>query len=261
MTNIVEIASLKDLLADKAARLSLLSSMAAGDAIIIRDVIPNLKIQQIKNYLRGIGRSSLPNWQPLVPNCPNFHRVNNWDQRSFVKACFHQFSFFPWNDDVLNLYATFKDIFTLRNLLSGADASAYLGPEPFDHCIARISFQFYPRGGGAMNKHKDPQGPHQAVVPILIMSKLGEDFTEGGAFLESTSGETIFLERFAGPGDLVFFDPQMPHGVAPIDPESEMDWPLFEGRWMSIFAVNKLTTNTQIANATDIGEATRATAR
>lgn len=255
MTKILETAPLPDLLNDEAARSAVLASLAAKDAIIIRNVVSATKIQRIKDYLRSIGRSSLPNWHPILPNCPNFHRINVWDQRSYVKACFHQFSFFPWNDDILSLFASFKDVFALRNLLSGAGPHDYLGPEPLDQCIARLSFQFYPRGGGAMNKHKDPIGPHQAVVPILIMSKFGEDFKKGGAYFDTAAGETVFVEQFANPGDLVLFDPQMPHGVAPIDPDVEMDWPAFEGRWMSIFAVNKLATNTQVTDAVDIAAA------
>ncbi|HVJ41293.1 MAG TPA: hypothetical protein VM639_07345 [Dongiaceae bacterium] len=203
-------------------------------------------------YLAGIGRGSLPNWQPILPKCPNFHRVNQWDERSYVKACFHQFSFFPWNQDLFNFFSRFRDIFVLRNLLSGASEDAYLGSEPYDECIARLSFQFYPKGIGAMNMHRDPEGPHQAVVPILVMSERGRDFKEGGVFVQTEQGERIFIEEYAKPGDVVLFDPQMLHGVATIDPIAAPDWPSFEGRWMSIFAVNKLATNTRVAEAVDV---------
>jgi ectoine hydroxylase-related dioxygenase (phytanoyl-CoA dioxygenase family) len=105
-----------------------------------------------------------------------------------------------------------------------------------------------------MNAHIDPAGPHQAVVPTLMMSELGRDFREGGAFMKNSKGKIVWIEKHTNPGDVVLFSPKLVHGVAPIDPGEPVNWAAFEGRWMSIFAVNKLATNTRVAEAIDLGK-------
>jgi hypothetical protein len=253
MTRIIDTAPLKDLIASPALMAGILKEIETENVCLVRGVISPEEVRSLVDYLTGIGRGSLPNWQAIMPKCPNHHRVNHWDPRSYVKACFHQFSFFPWNHDVFNLFQRFRDVFALRNLLAGAEPDAYLGREPYDDCTARLSFQFYPRGAGAMNAHIDPAGPHQAVVPTLMMSELGKDFREGGAFIRNSGGETVWIERHTNPGDVVLFSPRLVHGVDTIDPGAAVNWPAFEGRWMSIFAVNKLATNTRVAEAVDMG--------
>ena len=52
--------------------------------------------------------------------------------------------------------------------------------------------------------------------------------------------------------DVVFFNAQVPHGVDVIDNDKEEDWLTFEGRWMMIFATNKLYNNNQIQDAIDL---------
>jgi hypothetical protein len=253
MTQIIDAPPLKELLASQPLMDRLLQDIEAENICLVREVISRQEVRALVDYLTGIGRGSLPNWQPIMPKCPNHHRVNQWDPRSYVKACFHQFSFFPWNHDVFNLFQRLGDVFALRNRLAGAEPDAYMGQEPFDDCIARLSFQFYPRGAGAMNAHIDPAGPHQAVVPTLMMSELGSDFREGGAFVKNSAQETIWIERHTNPGDLVLFSPKLVHGVGTIDPGTPVDWPSFQGRWMSIFAVNKLATNMRVGEAVDMG--------
>lgn len=255
MTRIFEIPSLDELVRDSGLRQDLLKQLDDERICVIRNVATRQEIAAWIAYLSQVGRGSFPGWQAILPNCANFHRISHWDERSYVKACFHQFSFFPWNDDVFTMFNRFRLIFELRNLLSGAEAGAYLGYEAYDDCIARLSFQFYPKGVGGMNEHIDPVGPHQAVVPLLMMSELGRDFEEGGIFVRPPESEAVFIERYTNPGDVVLFSPKLAHGVATIDPEKGTDWLSFEGRWMAIFAVNKLATNARVAEAVDLAVA------
>jgi hypothetical protein len=252
MTRIFDTASLDQLVSSAALRQDLLKQLEDEKICVIRGVATRQEVAAWIAYLSRVGQGSLPNWQAILPKCPNFHRISHWDERSYVKACFHQFSFFPWNDDVFAMFSRFRPIFELRNLLSSAEPNAYLGFEAYDECIARLSFQFYPKGIGGMNEHIDPTGPHQAVVPLLMMSELGRDFEKGGIFVRTTAGEAVFIEEFTSPGDLVLFSPNLAHGVATIDPEKGPDWLSFEGRWMAIFAVNKLATNARVAEAVDL---------
>jgi len=223
-----------------------------GDLIVVKNVVSKELIEKTKQYLTNLGRNSLPNYVPIKEGAPNFHRLNVWDERAYVKGCFHQFAFFPWNQDVFNFFEVFKEGFFLKNLINGLPKDKFLKAQPEDGCTARLSFQFYPKGTGGLNKHCDPVDHHQLTVPILIMSKKGVDFQSGGMYVENTKGEDLFGDDLADIGDVVLFNAQMPHGVKTIDESKKIDWLSFEGRWMMIFATNKLSNNTAIANAQDL---------
>ena len=227
-------------------------NISEGDIYIARSVIPKQKVLEIRKYLTGIGQYSLPNYRKIEVGCPNFHRINLWDKRSYVQACFHQFVFFPWNQNLFNFFELTKEVYYMKNLLSNVRKDKFLSPEPEDGCIARLAFQFYPKGNGAMNKHCDPVDYHQLTVPVMVMSKKGVDFNSGGAYVETKEGKKILLEDFTEIGDVIYFNAQTPHGVEMIDSGSDVDWLSFEGRWMLLFAVNKLFDNNEISNSIDL---------
>jgi hypothetical protein len=110
----------------------------------------------------------------------------------------------------------------------------------------------YPRGGGYLNRHADPVDYHQLTVPIMQLSKKGDDFESGGLYVEMADGSDLILDDIAEWGDVVYFNAQCPHGVAPIDPDAAMRWHDYQGRWMLLFAVNRLAGNASIANAVDL---------
>ncbi len=249
---ILESGSVASLLGDDTARERMMA--VVRDEIIFRTpqaIDPDL-IGEIISYLSRIGRHSLPSRNPTLPGCINHHRVFQWDKLSYVKGCYHQFSFFAWNEDIFDLFQTFQPIYRLRNILNGLAPERYLGPAPEDDCIARIAFQFYPRGKGAMNKHSDPVDVHQKIQPILIMTKRGRDYEEGGLYYEGSDGSRVYADEVAEPGDVIWACPQIAHGVEMIDPRAKPDWLSFQGRWSALVAVNKMVTNTQISDAVDL---------
>lgn len=223
-----------------------------GDVYIIRNVLDLNIIDSIRDYLKTIGRSSLPNYEPIVEGAPNSHRLNRWDPRSYVKGCFHQFVFFPWNEDVFGLFDLARPIYRLKNRLGGLDADRFLGKSPDEGCIARIAMQYYPAGGGALNAHMDPVDYHQLTVPTTLLAAKGQAFTEGGAFVALENGEKLMLDELQNPGDVVFFNASIEHGVAPIDPDKPMKWLEFEGRWMMLFSINRLAGNQNIGNSMEL---------
>jgi hypothetical protein len=86
----------------------------------------------------------------------------------------------------------------------------------------------------------------------LILSQKGEHFNDGGAFLSREDGSKVIIDDFMEQGDVIYFSAEIPHGVDPIDPKSNISWLNFEGRWMLLLAVNKLSDNSLISNATDL---------
>ena len=228
------------------------SNFLQNDQIVVaRKQFDLSTIDKWKEYLSNIGRNSLPNYIPIERNAPNSHRINDKDERAYVKGCFHQFSFYPWNQDCFSLFELTKPLFQLKNLLSGLDADSFLSKVPEKGFTARLSFQFYPAGCGMLSKHRDPVDIHQICLPILVMSSKGSDFLTGGAFVELPKGK-VYLEDIAQPGDVVFFKATLPHGVDTIDPKSEREWLSFKGRWMLLIAINKLSSNIDIGNAEEL---------
>ncbi len=226
--------------------------LRSGSLYIARAVVSRETLEPLRDYLSVVGRSSLPNYQPIEPGAPNFHRMNDWDPRAYVGGCFHQFSFFPWNQDPFRMFELFRPVYEVKNRLSGLEAGRFLDKTPDMDCTARLSVQHYPRGGGALKPHADPVDRHQLVVPSMSLCKKGEDFEAGGVFVEPSPGQRIMLEDDLDWGDVVYFNAQCPHGIEPIDPDAPMDWMSFRGRWAMIFAVNKLSSNRAIGDSVEL---------
>lgn len=224
-----------------------------GAIFVVRDVFSKGLCKSMVEYLTCLGRNSLPNYQPIELGTGNFHRISRWDERSHVKACFHQFVFYPWNQDIFDLFEVSKEVFKVKNLISGNSAERFLGRNGDEGCITRLAFQFYPKGIGGMNLHRDPVDFHQLTVPTLTLSKKGQDFSQGGAFVDTDCGKRIWTDEISEVGDVVYFNAQMAHGVEIIDEGSQEDWLSFQGRWMLLFAINKLSNSTNVGDSQDLG--------
>ncbi len=222
------------------------------DCLVIKNAVPRKPLLEIRDYLASVGRNSLPTYNKIEPGSPNFHRMVDCDLRSDVVGKFHQFVFYPWNQDFFDVFSLFQRVYHLKNLLSGLPPDKYLGPTPVEGCTARVAFQFYPSGGGMLHRHCDPVGYHQLVVPTIVMSKRGEDFTEGGLFVEREGGERVDIDEIAEIGDAVYFHAETVHGVAPVDPGAPLDWLSFHGRWMGLIAVNRVHSNEAVARSIDL---------
>lgn len=251
--NVHEAENIDNLIRNDAWLTEARAGIAEGDVYIVRAVLDKSLLSNIRSYLTTVGGSSLPNYHPIAVGAPNSHRLNKWDPRSYVRGCFHQFVFYPWNEDAFGLFALSRAVYQLKNSLGGLDPDRFLAPTPDDGCIARIAFQYYPAGGGALNKHTDPVDYHQLTVPTTLLSAKGESFAQGGAYAILQNGEQLMLDDLIDPGDVVFFNASVEHGVAPVDPDVPMNWLDFRGRWMMLFSVNRLADNAGIGNSTDLG--------
>jgi hypothetical protein len=225
-----------------------------GAVGVVRQFLDASTVAQLREYLSSIGRSSIPTYEPIDIGKPNFHRLNYSDERAHVKGCFHQFVFYPWNQDVFNLFALLGDLFRLKNLISRNPQDRFLGRLGENGMISRIAIQFYPSGKGFLNRHQDPTGDHQLTVPTIVLSDKSSDFIAGGAFIEDEFGYRTYLDDYTSLGDVVFFDSRTTHGVELIDPGSNSHWLDFKGRWSCLIATNKVASNDQVNDAIDLGE-------
>ncbi len=100
--------------------------------------------------------------------------------------------------------------------------------------------QQFPRGGGYLQEHKDPD-VGQKVVVSTILSSIPRDFNEGGLYCRDKDGKKFYIDPLVEPGDGLAVFPQIPHGVDPIDPDFELDWNRNDGRWMCFSTLATLT--------------------
>jgi len=134
-----------------------------------------------------------------------------------------------WDEDLFGLHALVKIVARFRNLLMGLPPEFALGaPERGVWTASRI-YQ-YPRGGGFMIPHRDKRfsslpgefGISAYYQMVLVMSRKGVDFQDGGGYFVS-EGKRVFFEQEYELGDLVVYDDQVPHGVQEIDPGTPLD--------------------------------------
>ena len=248
----LEVDGIHGLPEDPAAISELKKAVLGGSLLLARSVIDPALCTQLVAYLEQVGRSSLPAYAPIEVGSPNGHRLNRADERAYVPGCFHQFVFYPWNQDVFNLFEMVRPIYRLKNALSGNHPDRYLGRTGEDGLVTRLSFQFYPAGSGFLNRHRDPTGEHQLTVPTMALSTKGVDFMSGGAYLEDVDGRAHCLDDLTGPGDVMFFDSRLIHGVKVIDEDQPTDWLAFEGRWSLLIATNKTVDTIGVDDAVDL---------
>lgn len=250
---IIEINNVSEVLSNSSEIDRLRGQILDGAVVIQRESFDRTVVKSLVGYLANVGQNSLPNYQPIEIGAPNFHRLNKSDQRSHVKGCFHQFVFYPWNQDLFDLFERTRTLFQLKNVLSRNEPDKYLGGVGTDGIVTRLAFQFYPSGLGYLNRHQDPVGSHQLTVPTMSLTQKGVDFQKGGAYLEDADGRRYDLDDLVGPGDVVYFDARLKHGVELIDPEVKTPWTDFHGRWVLLIATNKLATTANVSDAVDYG--------
>lgn len=222
-----------------------------GGIVVWRKFVTHELCDRMRNYLLSVSRGSLPNFHPIDEGAPNFHRINDADSRATVKGRFQQFSFFPWNSDPLRLFEIFGPLFQMKNNLSGNEKESFMSSDSWASVVPRLSFQYYPAGGGFLNAHSDPKNKFQVTVPTMTLTEKGEDFSEGGAWVE-LDGAKIFTDELASKGDVVFFNAELAHGVDEIDPSSELDWLSGRGRWMVLLALNAVGNEREVGLARDL---------
>ena len=100
--------------------------------------------------------------------------------------------------------------------------------------------------------HADPVDHHQLTASMLIMTDKGDDFESGGGYVALDEQQKLYFDDHARSGDVVHMNAKVYHGVENVDPENEVDWLSFRGRWICIFAINRLAGNQSIAESTDV---------
>ncbi|MBE0515333.1 hypothetical protein [Sulfurimonas sp.] len=153
-------------------------------AVIIKDMYPKQLLMKIRQYLFNVGLNSLPSYHALDHKIPDHHLILQNHPDSYVDSYAHKFYFYPWNQNVFDFFKIFREMFQIKNLITGLDPDKYLLSNPSsDDFVIRCLFHHYPAGGGYIAKHSDTVGVHQSVTSIAALSDKGSDFIGGGYML------------------------------------------------------------------------------
>ena len=118
-----------------------------------------------------------------------------------------------------------------RNELAGLPKD-YAYYDIVDEHITVPKVVHYPVGGGYLQPHVDPPAKQKLVV-IAILSQRGQDYCEGGVYIENDDGTgRLLIDEQMEAGDVYIINPVTRHGVAPIDPQAALDFSSKRGRWM-----------------------------
>lgn len=150
-----------------------------------------------------------------------------------------------FDEDIFGMHGIFKRLIQFRNLLYSLPRDFTCnGTENGMWSASRINH--YPRGGGFMAVHTDvgtnsvaaDMGMERYVQLLLLLSKKGEDFHEGGAYID-IEGKRYFFEDECEIGDVVIYDGRVNHGVEEIDPMEPLDLASFAGRHVALVTLFK----------------------
>ncbi|MES2206973.1 MAG: hypothetical protein V4525_09290 [Pseudomonadota bacterium] len=148
-------------------------------------------------------------------------------------------------EDIFGMREIFQRLTQFRNLLYGLPKNFTCnGIENGMWTASRINH--YPRGGGFMATHEDigtinvstQIGMKLYVQLLLMLTKKGVDFHEGGAYI-LINNEKYFFEEKCNLGDIVIYDGRVRHGVEDIDPSEMLDLSSFAGRHVAMCTLFK----------------------
>lgn len=139
-----------------------------------------------------------------------------------IQAFYYQFT---WNDNSSDLAKVTRVLARYRNRIAGLDPD--YGHRPEDSLWAIPLLQHYPIGGGYVSMHQDAAEPQKCVISLTVDKR----FEEGGLYI-GCHGRQLLIEPMLDPGDAFVFRPDIPHGVAPVDPgKGPIDFRSPTGRW------------------------------
>lgn len=209
--------------------------------VILKSVFDKHLIREIKqNVFNHMALAEQSNPEMGV-NTSNYFRRDENPEKSAVKRIKQFVASFYWNKDISGETKLMKAMSRLRNEVANLPLDYTLnGIEP-DGYMTYSNITHYPSGGGMLNKHQDPPNKQFSVI-ISSMSEKPKDFEVGGVYVE-VGGEKIDLDQILELGDVYLMNPQMIHGVDPIDPDlNNLQWDSLNGRWILFPALIEIKT-------------------
>lgn len=200
--------------------------IANKEPVIIKNLLGKNEVQNIIQACLLLKAKTEPSVPVVSFGMENYHRIDDNVKLSTVKSRLHLYSLFYWNKETDNVSRYFKRIMKIRNLLSDLPED-YAVQNNRDGMISIPCVQQYPRGGGYMQEHIDPDVGQKAIISVLLK----KEFSDGG-LCYMDGDKKVFVDKLMNVGDAFIFNPKISHAVEPIDKSAKLDWNKNDGRWM-----------------------------
>ena len=240
--------SVKEVLQNRNEIKRIIDLVNNGDIVVFKNFEKSKTCKEIIKYVHGIILNNLEIMTPIDHNCNNYVRFSQSDPRAVVPIYCNSVSFFQWNRDLFEFFNRYGDCYRLKNLIAGANSERYLNRVVEGGCTSRIACHFYPEGKGYLGAHTDPIGNHQEITSTLILD-VGKSH---GYYVIKENNEKWYFEHDLEVGDFYIGHPTLIHGVDTSGQEKDFDPLSSKGRWGLLFPVNKIVTNTEIADSVNI---------
>lgn len=234
----IDVGSLEDL-----NPLDVLGIVKTNTFAVIRGVFDPNELKKSLGSIRSSMKKMTDN--PAIdasPDCimNNYQKivVGGGSQTSYYVPRCARIAYNPiWSDDIYAMRQHFITLSRVRNKLLSKPLDYATESVESDGFWTASRLQHYPSGGGFFMKHRDAvlekqtqdAGLEKFLQILLLVTQKGEDFDEGGAFIE-IDGVDVNLEDEFGRGDILIYDGRSKHGVADIDPKQLLDFNKVTGR-------------------------------
>ena len=150
-----------------------------------------------------------------------------------------------------------EPIIEIRNYVSNIKKVGKIYPKArsISNTLDRKKFLFcdfvrmiqYPTGGGFLAEHDDHdkyycKGVYQALLPLTVKKIPGKfrqlaTYETGGLYIK-TKKNFFYIDDYIKAGDLLLFDPKVPHGINSVDPKKNLNISGWNGRLTLAFSIS-----------------------
>lgn len=198
---------------------NILSELDMHGFVIARDVIPLdfierqkykwLKKFNKKNVTRRFVRGDLVLGEE---NFLSYSDIPGW--------CMYRNFEFLWNkiedNEQMEVHLS---LHRFRNLLQGYPENYGIEYNPLNYGFY-ISTSLYESGMGHLNFHADGHGVDPILHYMLPLTFKGVDYDNGGLYCINKSGIKCDIDSMVRPGDVIFFDGRIEHGIEKVSSDS-----------------------------------------
>jgi hypothetical protein len=169
-------------------------------------------LEQMKEFWVGYFGTSRPSRRAVRSNLRLGDENFNSYSDDALWCLFRDFDFL-WNRPTHALTRDLAvEIHRVRNRSQGFDDEKGLAYSS-DRYGMYVSTSFYPVDSGRLRGHEDGHQGTPILQYMVPFTHKGIDYDDGGLFVHDAQGKKVDIDAVMKPGDVVFFDGRIKHGV------------------------------------------------
>jgi hypothetical protein len=232
----------------------ILNKLEKYNVCVLKNFIQEDKINKIFNILKKRNKNN----KDIRLSGKFFYKMNDY-KRLDIGECYTnpRFARFillnEWKNKNKNFFNLVKPMINFRNNLSGISKDKYHVYHNLEkrknnryHFCDLVRMIQYPSGGGFLNCHNDydpfyPDSMINMLMPVtskITKSKNLKTYETGGLYY-MINKKLFLIDDYIHPGDLIFHNQKIDHGVKTIDPYNNLNLNSLNGRVTINFSIGK----------------------